>query len=93
MDEEEREETEETVSGESGDLGSWDHDLQEQYVRYLGNHTPPSASEGASFESPRDVTMKGVLAFGEDYGDFLRLGSSLRALPKFGNIWHFYNKS
>ena len=31
-------------------------------------------SEGASFESPRDVSMRegDVLAFGEDYGDFLR---------------------
>ena len=29
-------------------------------------------SEGASFESPRDGSLREVLAFGEDYGDFLR---------------------
>ena len=82
------EEEEET----SGELGSWDHDLQEQYIRWkYGKHKKSRmtdekysiegnvdnfkfSSEGASFESPRDISMKegDVLAFGEDYGDFLR---------------------
>ena len=70
----EEEEEEET----SGELGSWDHDLQEQYIRWFAKWRTSFSlwfsSEGASFESPRDVSMKegDVLAFGEDYGDFLR---------------------
>ena len=88
VDGDEEEEEEET----SGELGSWDHDLQEQYIRWkYGKHKKSRmtdekysieenvdnlkfSSEGASFESPRDISMKegDVLAFGEDYGDFLR---------------------
>lgn len=50
--------------------GSWDHDLQEQYI-----------SEGNSLEFQQpDSSMKGVLCFGEDYSSVLRRPPDLPGL-------------
>ena len=40
--------------------------------RHPGKKHNSLASEGASFESPRDLMMKGVLEFEEDYDNILR---------------------
>ena len=53
---------------EAGLSGSWEHDLQEQYV-----------SEG-SVLGTWDNSMKSVLCFGEDYSNYIRRKSELPSI-------------
>ena len=53
---------------EGGLSGSWEHDLQEQYI-----------SEG-SVLGTWDNSMKSVLCFGEDYSNYIRRRSELPSL-------------
>ena len=58
---------------EGGLSGSWEHDLQEQYI-----------SEG-SVLGTWDNSMKSVLCFGEDYSNYIRRKSELPSIDIISN--------
>ena len=65
-----------TIAGDSEEpclSGTWEHDIQEQYV-----------SEG-SVLAAWDNSMKSVLCFGEDYSNYIRRKSELPSLDIISN--------